>query len=58
MIVQQTTKELLAESLKELSKFNAVDKITIKELTKNCGRGDSFEDVISATPRTTTRLNF
>ena len=37
MIVQQTTKELLAESLKELSKFKAVDKITIKELTKNCG---------------------
>ena len=37
MIVQQTTKELLAQSLKELSKFKAVDKITIKELTKNCG---------------------
>ncbi len=37
MIVRQSTKELLAESLKELAKFKAVDKITIKELTKNCG---------------------
>ena len=37
MIVQQSTKELLAESLKELAKFKAVDKITIKELTQNCG---------------------
>jgi len=37
MIVQHTTKELLAESLKELSRLKAVDKITIKELTKNCG---------------------
>ena len=37
MIIPQTTKALLAESLKELSKFKPVDKITIKELTKNCG---------------------
>ena len=37
MIIQQTTKVLLAESLKELAKFKAVDKITIRELTKNCG---------------------
>ena len=37
MIIQQTTKDLLAESLKELSRFKAVDKITIKELTQNCG---------------------
>ncbi len=37
MIARQSTKELLAESLKELSQFKAVDKITIKELTKNCG---------------------
>ena len=37
MIERQTTKALLAESLKELSKTKAVDKITIKELTKNCG---------------------
>ena len=37
MISRQSTKELLAESLKELAKFKAVDKITIKELTKNCG---------------------
>lgn len=37
MIVRQTTKTLLAESFKELAKFKTVDKITIKELTKNCG---------------------
>ena len=37
MIAQQTTKNLLADSLKELSRFKPVDKITIKELTKNCG---------------------
>lgn len=37
MIVKQTTKALLAESLKELSRNKAVNKITIKELTTNCG---------------------
>lgn len=37
MIVKQTTKELLAESFRELAKFKAVDKITIRELTQNCG---------------------
>ena len=37
MIFQQTTKELLAESLKDLAQKKPVDKITIKELTKNCG---------------------
>ncbi len=37
MIIQQTTKDLLAESLRELTEFKAVDKITIKELTQNCG---------------------
>ena len=37
MVAHQTTKELLAKSLKELSQFKSVDKITIKELTKNCG---------------------
>lgn len=37
MIARQSTKELLAESLKELSQVKAVDKITIKELTQNCG---------------------
>ena len=37
MINKQTTKTLLAESLKELAKFKPVDKITVKELTKNCG---------------------
>ena len=37
MIVRQTTKALLAESLKELAQFKPVDKITVKELAKNCG---------------------
>jgi len=37
MIVKQTTKGLLAESLKELAQFKPVDKITIRELTQNCG---------------------
>ena len=37
MIIQQTTKDLLAESLKDLAKSKSVDKITIKELTQNCG---------------------
>lgn len=36
MITRQTTKTLLAESLKELAKFKPVDKITVKELTQNC----------------------
>ena len=37
MISKQSTKELLAESLKELAKIKSVDKITIRELTQNCG---------------------
>ena len=37
MIEKQTTKDLLADSLKELCKTKSADKITIKELTKNCG---------------------
>lgn len=37
MIHKPDTKELLAESLKELAQFKTVDRITIKELTKNCG---------------------
>ena len=37
MIARQSTKELLAESLKELSRIKTVDKITIRELTNNCG---------------------
>lgn len=36
MIVRPTTKALLAESLRELAQFKPVDKITVKELTKNC----------------------
>ncbi len=37
MIVRLTTKELLADSLKELSTQKPVDKITVKEIAQNCG---------------------
>ena len=37
MIKKLGTKELLAESLKDLSKIKSVDKITVEELAKNCG---------------------
>ncbi len=37
MIYRKNTKELLAESILELSKHKSVDKITIKEITENCG---------------------
>ena len=36
-MIAQRTKSLLAESLRQLAKFKPVDKITIKELTQNCG---------------------
>lgn len=37
LIERKTAKEILAESLKELSKTKPVDKITIKEIADNCG---------------------
>lgn len=37
MIQRQSTKSLLAESLKELSKNKPADKIIIREITQNCG---------------------
>ncbi len=37
MITRPTTKELFAESLKELSALKPVDKITIREIAQNCG---------------------
>ena len=37
MIIRKTTKEILAESLKELSATKPIDKITIKEIAQNCG---------------------
>ena len=37
MIEKRTTKDLLAESLKELCKIKSANKITIKEMTQNCG---------------------
>lgn len=37
MILKQTTKDLLAASLKELAQTKSADKITIRELAQNCG---------------------
>ena len=37
MIQKPSTKALLAASLKELAKSKPADKITIKEITQNCG---------------------
>ena len=35
--MKKTTKEILIESFRELSEQKAIDKITIKEITDNCG---------------------
>lgn len=37
MIVKPDTKFFIAESFKELSQKKSVDKITVKEIAKNCG---------------------
>ncbi|MCR5177221.1 MAG: TetR/AcrR family transcriptional regulator C-terminal domain-containing protein [Anaerovibrio sp.] len=37
MIVKQTTKDLLGASLRELSTTKSIEKITIREITQNCG---------------------
>ena len=37
MIIRQTTKEVLAASIMELAKTKSVDKISVKEIVKNCG---------------------
>ena len=37
MIARLGTKDILAASLRELAKGKAVDKITIREITDNCG---------------------
>ncbi|MBR0153010.1 MAG: TetR family transcriptional regulator [Lachnospiraceae bacterium] len=37
MIPRKTTKELLGESLHELSESRPLDKITIREIVENCG---------------------
>ncbi len=37
MIYRKSTKELLAESVLELSKEKSIDKITIREIVENCG---------------------
>lgn len=34
---RKTTKELLAESLRELAAAKPIDKITVKDITENCG---------------------
>lgn len=37
MIKRKTTKELLAESFRELAAEKSVDKITVRDIAKNCG---------------------
>ena len=37
LIERLSAKELLAKSLKELAQTKSVDKITIKDITDNCG---------------------
>ena len=37
MIERLTAKDLLSQSLKELTKEKSIDKITVKEITDNCG---------------------
>ncbi len=37
MIERLTAKDLLSQSLKELAKEKSIDKITVKEITDNCG---------------------
>ncbi|MBQ7704706.1 MAG: TetR family transcriptional regulator [Selenomonadaceae bacterium] len=37
MITRMTTKEVIAESLKELSASKPIGKITIKDIVQNCG---------------------
>lgn len=34
---RKTTKEILADSFHELAQIKAVDKITVKDITENCG---------------------
>ena len=34
---RKTTKEILADSFRELAAARSVDKITVKEITENCG---------------------
>ena len=37
MIIRPTTKDLIAESLKELAAVKPIDKITVREISQNCG---------------------
>ncbi len=37
MIRKQTTKELLAESVRELASRRPLDKVSVKEIAENCG---------------------
>ena len=37
MIERLTAKDLLSQSLKELAKQKSIDKITVKNITDNCG---------------------
>ena len=33
----KTAKEILAESFREIAEMKPIDKITVKDITKNCG---------------------
>lgn len=34
---RKTTKELLAESFREVAEYKSIDKITVRDITENCG---------------------
>ena len=37
MMIRKTAKEILAESFIEIAKTKKIDKITVKDITENCG---------------------
>lgn len=37
MIIRKTAKDVLAESLKDISRTKTADKITVREIAQNCG---------------------
>ena len=40
-MIRKTTKEILAESFRELAQTKNVDKITVRDITKNSGYYDA-----------------
>ena len=37
MLIRKSSKEILAESFREVAERKAIDKITVKDITENCG---------------------